>query len=538
LPERKLPHRGIFLLGLATLAAGLPLSETVTSIGEGILLINWLVEGKFVEKWKILKQRKSLWLIASVYIIHILGLIITSDFGYAFHDLRIKLPYLILPLIIGTTPQIERYQLKWIIVIFSFFITISTLVSAFILFEVIPYDFHNVHEISLFISHIRLSLLIDIAIFCLLYLLISKEFRLYRWEFSGYLIVMIWLVFFLFLLQSLTGMMVFLITGFILFWIRLPKISHLVLKWFLAVMMITMVLIGCAYITKSITRFYTITEPDREDLDLYTANGNPYTHDLNNSDIENGYYVWIYISEEELNKEWNKISKMDYIGKDEMGHEIRFTIIRYLTSKGLRKDSVGISKLTTEDIHFIEEGKANYIYGRKTSLYAKLYEVIWQIDRFRKGGNPSGHSVTQRILYLQAGINIIKEHFWLGVGTGDVSVAFQDYYTDSDSLLDQKWRLRAHNQYITFFLTFGIFGFLWIIFSLVYPAFLEKKWSDYFFVVFFLVGFLSMMNEDTLETHIGISFFSFFFALFLLGVKNKEIESKSKSAQKNLSVMW
>ena len=297
LPEGKLPHRGIYLLGLATLAAGLPLSETVTSIGEGILLVNWLVEGKFRRKWKILKERKSLWLIASVYLIHVLGLIITSDFNYAFHDLRIKLPYLILTVIIGTTPPIERIHLKWIIILFSFFVMASTFVSASILFGLVPYDFYNIHEISLFISHIRLSLLIDMALFSLLYILISGEFRHRAWEYAGYSFVLIWLILFLFMLQSLTGIMVFLITGFVLFWIYLPKINHLVLKWFLSVMMITIVLIVITFITKSITRFYTISEPGRDHLDLYTVNGNLYTHDLNNMEIENGYYVAYQVAE-------------------------------------------------------------------------------------------------------------------------------------------------------------------------------------------------------------------------------------------------
>ena len=35
----------------------MPLSETVTSIGEGILLVNWIVEGNFRKKWEILKQK-------------------------------------------------------------------------------------------------------------------------------------------------------------------------------------------------------------------------------------------------------------------------------------------------------------------------------------------------------------------------------------------------------------------------------------------------------------------------------------------------
>jgi hypothetical protein len=517
----RLPHRSIYLLGIATLAGGLPLSETVTSIGEGILLVNWIVEGNFRKKWEILKERKSLWLIASVYLVHVLGLIITSDFEYAFHDLRIKLPYLILPVVIGTSPQLDRIQLKWIIIIFSFFVTIGTLVSTSILFGLISHPINNVHEISIFIDHIRFSLQIDLVVFCLLYFIISDEFRTTSWEYIIYSLVAIWLIIFLFMLKSLTGIFIFLAAVFILFWIHSPRIRHLVLRWFFTVMMITAVLICISYLAKSISRFYTVIEPDRDHLEDYTVNGNPYVHDLNNMEMENGYYVWIYLCEEELRKEWNKISNLDYDGRDKMGNKIRYTIIRYLTSKGLRKDSVGIAKLTIEDIHLIEEGKANYIYGRKTAIYPKLYEVIWQIDRFRKGANPSGHSVTQRILYLKAGIGIIKQHFWFGVGTGDVADAFHDYYEDSNSKLDNRWRLRAHNQYVTFFLTFGVFGFLWIMFSLIYPVFLEKKWVDYFWVVFFVIGFLSMMNEDTLETHIGNSFFSFFYALLLLGVKNK-----------------
>jgi O-antigen ligase len=139
---------------------------------------------------------------------------------------------------------------------------------------------------------------------------------------------------------------------------------------------------------------------------------------------------------------------------------------------------------------------------------------------FRKGGNPSGHSVTQRLLYLEAAAGIIRQHWLAGVGTGDILDAYHDYYRDTNSILTEKWRLRAHNQYLTFVVTFGIIGFLWIMLSFILPVFREDKWGNYFFIMFFLIGFLSMLNEDTLETHIGISFFAFFYSLFLLGQKD------------------
>lgn len=528
-PEGKFPHRSIYIFGIAILAASLPLSIFTTSVAEIILVANWLIERNFSEKWNIIQSRKSLLLIISVYILHILWLINTSDFNYAFHDLRIKLPMLVLPVVIGTTRALDRIQLKWILVFFATAVLAGTLMSSAVLFNIVEYQFNDIRQISLFVDHIRFSLLINIAIFSLIYIIISGEFRLMKWEYYVYPVVTVWLVLFLVMLQALTGLLVFMITSFLLFWITFRNIKHVIIRWTFAVFIIAAVLIAVSFITKSVAKFYTVEQIDRDRIDKLTANGNPYTHDFSNKQFENGKYIWLFLCEKELQNEWNEKSSIPYEGKDLKGHEIKYTIIRYMTSKGLRKDSAGVSMLTDEDIRLIENGNANYIYGKKLSLYPKIYEVLWQIDVFRRGENPSGHSVTQRILYLQAGIGIIKQHFWFGTGTGDVAKTFSKYYDETGSRLDKRWRLRAHNQYITFFLTFGVFGFLWIMFSLIYPPFLEKKWKDYFFVMFFIIGFLSMLNEDTLETHIGNSFFSFFYALFLLGVKNMPPDSADRS---------
>jgi hypothetical protein len=56
----------------------------------------------------------------------------------------------------------------------------------------------------------------------------------------------------------------------------------------------------------------------------------------------------------------------------------------------------------------------------------------------------------------------------------------------------------------------------------LYPVFLEGKRGDYFFWMFLMVGSFSMLNEDTLETHTGVSFFAFFYALFLLATEPKK----------------
>jgi len=83
--------------------------------------------------------------------------------------------------------------------------------------------------------------------------------------------------------------------------------------------------------------------------------------------------------------------------------------------------------------------------------------------------------------------------------------------------LRKPYRLRAHNQYITFIVMFGFIGFALILFALTYPIILRKASIDFFFIMFIIIAAVSMLNEDTFETQIGISFFSFFYTLYLFG---------------------
>ncbi|MGC9341984.1 MAG: O-antigen ligase family protein, partial [Bacteroidales bacterium] len=154
----------------------------------------------------------------------------------------------------------------------------------------------------------------------------------------------------------------------------------------------------------------------------------------------------------------------------------------------------------------------------------RVYEVIWEIDGYLRGGDPSGHSIAQRIAYLNGARSIFLSHPFIGVGTGDVQSSFDRYYKKNESKLDQHYRRRAHNQYITFLITFGIVGFILSMIFLLSPVFIEKRWKDYLFIVFFFIALLSMLNEDTLETQTGVSFIMFFYCLFLFGREKKEIE--------------
>jgi O-antigen ligase len=193
----------------------------------------------------------------------------------------------------------------------------------------------------------------------------------------------------------------------------------------------------------------------------------------------------------------------------------------------LRKDAAGIKQLTETDIRAIERGTANYIYLQRFKLYPRIYEVIWEIDRYRRGYDPNEKSVVQRYLYLEAGWHIAKEHPLIGVGNGDVFKEFLAYYESVQSPLEMQWRRKTHNQFLTLLISFGIPGLFLCMVALIAPLYLAKRQGSFLAMGFLILILLSMLSEDTLETATATSFFAFFYSLFLFGPNFPWLHNKS-----------
>ncbi|MFO7922966.1 MAG: O-antigen ligase family protein [Bacteroidales bacterium] len=513
-------HPYIFTGGIMLLAASMPLSPFLVTVAQIILVVNWFAGGHLKQKLHIVWHRKALFFFLLIFLVHLIWLFNTQDFAYALKDLKIKLPVLVLPLILGTGRRLKETELKMILLVFTAAVMAASFFSVYRLSTISYNPMAELREMSLFISHIRFSLLVNIAIFSLLYLLVTSSFQWHRTIRNSLWISLAWLLLFLFILQSFTGIIIFIITS-VLFLMRFSyrfEKRYWYIRYPLLYGLSALVVLISGYTLWVILSFTTVP-PITANLKELTPSGNTYEHYIMNRQIENGNYVWINICEKELEREWNRKSSLDYYGTDNKGHELRYTLIRYLTSLGLDKDSAGVAQLTETDIRNIESGMANHIYSNNKWLYPRIYQVIWEIDNYRKGGNPSGHSLAQRFEYWKTGFDIIRNNFWFGVGTGDVAAAFDKQYAENDSLLDPEWQLRAHNQFITFLISFGITGFLIVMFAMIAPFFIEERQSQILPFIFASVALLSMLTEDTLETQAGATFFAFFYALFIFSQK-------------------
>ena len=513
-------HKEVYLAALSATGFFLPLSVWMLTFFIIVLVIIWIAAGGLKRMPELIHGKRNILIFCIIYLVYLIGMFKTSDVLSGLRELKIMLPLLIFPFVIGLSEPLKKKEQKIIISFFIAGVTVSSVAGVILKMKPVLSGLSDPREISVFISHIRLALMSVFAIFCSGWYFFSfneeKKFSHYL-----YLLAALWLTAFLFILLSLTGILVFVIVlSLTLFFISFNR-KHLYLKYSLAVIMIGLFISVTLCIIHEIKSFYKEGNAYPSPLEQFTANGNRYQHFTERKDIENGNKVWLYLNEDGLKKEWNSRSSFVYDSLDRKGQQLRFTLIRYLTSTGFTKDSLGVSRLTTGDIKNIENGITNIIFAERKPVRSKIYEIIWQIDYYKNGGNPSGHSITQRIEFYKTGWNIFLRVPLSGTGTGDLNKEFKLQYKLDNSILDKNHRFLAHNQYLTFLISFGIIGFLLICFSLVFPVIMGKGLNSYAAVVFFVIIFLSMLGEDTLETHTGVSFFAYFYSLFIFG-KNEE----------------
>jgi len=512
---------GLYLTGLLVLVTGLPLSMFLMSVGQMIMLASWLLDGRLINKIKTFFINPVTLILASVFFMHLIGLLWTDDFSYAMKDLRIKLPLLLLPLIIYTSGPLSEKKFNLILYVFIGAVVAASLICTAVLLGFSDREVNDIRDISIFISHIRFALLICIAIFCLA----SLYFKNRETDHAGYKILLVltacWLIAFLVILEALTGLFILVSAGFLTGIVLAFRHPRPVFKFLILIPLVLFALLF--YRVNRISNEVNIyVKADFSQLDTTTALGNHYLHERVSDDTENGNPIWIYICPPEIDSTWPTRSSMSVKGKDNKGQILYFTLIRYLSSKGLRKDAAGINSLTQADIKAIEDGNTNYRFTDLSDLNARLFQIVWEYYHYRTFGNPAGHSVMQRLEFWKTGWNIFLQNPVKGVGTGDVQASFNSQYEHQHTKLRKEWWLRAHNQYLTFALTFGIFGLCLFLLSLFYPWFKLNMKASFLYSLFLLTSLLSFFTEDTLETQAGVTFYAFFNAFFLFGKARSE----------------
>ena len=468
------------------------------------MLIFWFIDPG-VKKGisRLTLKNPATWMVG-LFLIHLVWLINTSDWTYAAKDLRIKLPLFVLALALGTI-KLSRDDLKKVIVAFGIGIFVATLVGYYLYFAS-PMVKMDPRSMTPDISHIRLSLMIIVFIGgCLVFF---READL-KWKILS-VISIFNACLFLYFLQTLTALAV-LFGGLGIILIRQVIIRSGIIVRMVVLVSLIAVPVVLFFAIKSYYSSYFELADDALPLMETTSEGNGYNH-YDTLQIENGNYLYANISEHEMVDAWNERSAIKIDFDPKKSDPLFDRLVRYLTSKGQAKDREGVESLSDSDVENIEAGFPAFAYVEKSGLELRLHTFLHGTQLYLNKGTVQGSSFYQRFVYWQIGMSLARENLLTGVGTGDVKKSFKEAYVDYPIFIEPKYRHRAHNQYITFLVTFGVFG---LIYFLTFLGILINTWKNQRLYLFFsIVALISFLSEDTLETQAGVTFFAFFVGLF------------------------
>jgi len=462
------------LAALAVWAFMLPLWNLGMSVAMFFLLFVAVVSA--IEKKKfvflpILKNPIYLSFLV-VWFLILLGVFRGGENNLIWKEIKTLLPLVLAPLFLQNLNPISQSEESFIWKVFFSAVGISALIC--VVYATVKYPLPEPRSASLFISHIRFSLMAVLALIGAWGLphVVSLPFKI---------ALSVVVLLFFFFVGTLTGWG-FLIVLVVLLFASKSRRNKLIV-------------VGTSLALTSILLFF---------LSQFAES--------NSFQTENGNRIFVNIAPIELDSAWVARTNRPLLQKDARGQLVQTTLIRYLASKGFTKDAVGVQQLSDTDISNILAGNTNCNEPHWNALEKRWHQIVFEYQTFQSGENPSGHSIFQRLEYYKGAKFIVERNFLFGVGQGNVKSAYSEAYKQTSPNLDEKVQHAVHNQFLSYWIAAGLAA---IISFLLYFYFMWKQaGNSEIALAFVMLAFLSCLTEDTLTTQPGVAFFAFFSTFF------------------------
>ncbi len=165
----------------------------------------------------------------------------------------------------------------------------------------------------------------------------------------------------------------------------------------------------------------------------------------------------------------------------------------------------------------------SFAFALNTEVLKSRISNVKSVFEPREVDYTSRESTVLRMSSLQASLQLIKQNWLFGVGTGDVQDELVKYYGENGYVSAHEEGTYPHNQYLRSFLTFGVLGLFSIL--LLFYAMYRQAGKHHKMIAYLWIGTMSFLflTDDFLFFQTGVVYFSMFSALFIFALKkNKE----------------
>jgi O-antigen ligase len=161
-------------------------------------------------------------------------------------------------------------------------------------------------------------------------------------------------------------------------------------------------------------------------------------------------------------------------------------------------------------------GSASFIYlSPRTSLMIRNFRETQANITYH-----TTESTALRILVWKVSLDIARENWLLGVGTGDAEKALLEKTQPVNKMAFEK-KLNSHNQYLQCLITWGVPGIITVLLMVFSPLFFGIKSREYLIVCFSAILGFNMIFESVFQVFQGIQFFIFFYCVLMLKLYNR-----------------
>jgi len=125
-------------------------------------------------------------------------------------------------------------------------------------------------------------------------------------------------------------------------------------------------------------------------------------------------------------------------------------------------------------------------------------------------------SISSRFGKIEATLEVLKNNFWLGTGTGDVKDELVKEYKKMNFVMGHKYRYNSHNQFLENLARNGLIGGSIALFTIYFlPMYISIRQKNMLLAAFIFIISGVSLTESILDVHKGITFYVFFVTLML-----------------------
>jgi O-antigen ligase len=157
-----------------------------------------------------------------------------------------------------------------------------------------------------------------------------------------------------------------------------------------------------------------------------------------------------------------------------------------------------------------------FMVEKYTTFTFSHIDKIGKLDEIDHPEIYAYNGLVNRLSIWKSALELANDNWFFGVGASDANTELSEYFVNTKQFFLAKYKFVTHNQFLNYYVKFGVLGFLATILYVSGFVRLALRTKSSIIWAFFFLFTISNLTDDFLNRFDGIGFSSFFYSIFLV----------------------